>query len=175
MTDEVTKAAAKILTKLDSYHGGGKFEIVAWNAATAIRQLLMEIERQRKPSIDDCSRCGYLLDNDDPNQGDDQWYCPRCKGDAENERLKEENETLKCKIDYYESAICYETGADGPFHFFQTGEMGKAIQSEKVYKVLEDRNQLREENETLKQQNQQLRLDYSWLKSRALKNKRRRR
>ncbi len=33
----------------------------------------------------------------------------------------------------------------------------------------------RAEIERLKQQNQQLRLDYSWLKSRALKNKRRRR
>lgn len=42
----------------------------------------------RRHGQEACRDCGYPLDNDDPDQGGDQWYCPRCRGDAEIKRLR---------------------------------------------------------------------------------------
>lgn len=71
-----------------------------------LNELAMEIEQQRKPSFNDCSQCGYPLDNDDPDQGDDQWYCPRCKGDLEIERLREKN--LNLYKGFQDCLSCYD-------------------------------------------------------------------
>ncbi len=60
-------------------------------AAGVAKRTDAEIERlRRRQEADDCSDCGYPMDNDDPDEGDDQWYCPRCKGDIEIERLQAE-------------------------------------------------------------------------------------
>ena len=53
-----------------------------------IERLKAEVSRRRKPDLDDCDCCGYPMDNEDPDEGYDQWFCPRCIGDAEVKRLK---------------------------------------------------------------------------------------
>ena len=55
-----------------------------------IERLKAEVSRRRKPDLDDCDCCGYPMDNEDPDEGYDQWFCPRCIGDAEIEHLKAE-------------------------------------------------------------------------------------
>ncbi len=54
-------------------------------------QLTEEVARlRRRQGAEDCKACGYPMDNEDPDQGDDQWFCPRCQltadlGQAEQE------------------------------------------------------------------------------------------
>ena len=57
-------------------------------ALAKVERLEREVAGMRLPDLDDCSRCGYPMDNNDHEQGDDQWYCPRCMLTAKVERLE---------------------------------------------------------------------------------------
>ena len=75
-----------------------------------VERLEAELAGRRKPDLDDCSQCGYPMDNEDPDEGDDQWFCPRCKLTAEVERLEEAHANLIAE-DRDEQAVGMEQAA----------------------------------------------------------------
>ena len=74
------------VTRLDAERSQYESEIAELNHQ--VERLEREVAGMRLPDLDDCSRCGYPMDNDDHEQGDDQWYCPRCMLTAKVERLE---------------------------------------------------------------------------------------